>query len=450
MAMENQGVRGDGRGAGQDRDDLMRDPGTTRSGGFRRPTGSLRDDLDQRTDRDSIDRRHDWHVGGGMRGSERDEEGSFWEQGRAYGGASSGSYEEPRYGQENYGYGQARFGQGGSRFGQGQGGQEDYGYGQSRYGQGYGGSRFGEGGFGGSQYGPDYRQSRQGAFRGSRDWGSREGYGGFRERPEGERIGESRRYIPDQNPDRGFQTGPETMGRHARDTGGFGGYGGGEYGGSYGGMGPGREGQYGAAGSWGGPSGAGSLSGTYGGAAGWESDRMGMRPGTFALHSMMTGEAGARARQGRGWEREGPLVRDLMTKTVRTVTPDTPVCDVARMMRDEDAGIMPVVHDGRVMGVITDRDLATRVMAERKDITTTRASEVMSEDIHVCSPDDRLTEAVRVMGEENVRRLPVVDRDDRLKGMLSMTDVAREAEVDYALQEALEQIASKRSFWSRW
>jgi CBS domain-containing protein len=118
-------------------------------------------------------------------------------------------------------------------------------------------------------------------------------------------------------------------------------------------------------------------------------------------------------------------------------------------MREEDAGIIPVAVDGRVIGVVTDRDLAMRVLAEGKG-TDAKVSQVMSEDVHVCTSDDRLVDAVRVMGEENVRRLPVVDRDDRLLGILSMTDVAREAELDYALQEALEQLASRRSFWSRW
>lgn len=423
MAMNEQGIRGDGRGNQDDREDRMRDPETMRSGGFRRPIGDLKEDLDRRTDREEIDRRHDWHQPGGFRGRERGE-GAYWQEGRAYGGGSPGNYGEAGYGQDTYG--------------------TSGGYGARA---GYGGSW--------DRFGREERwpEERGGFFRGAsrRFYPSREGRGYEAQYGRGEepRFGERFRR---EYEDRGgrFQQGPETMGRHAAEYGGYGGYGAGEYGGSYGGMGPGREGRYGAAGSWGGPSGAGSLSGTFGGASGWEPERMGMRPGAFALHSMMTGEAGLRERRNRGWEREGPLVRDLMTRNVRTVSPDTPVCDVARMMRDEDAGIIPVVHDGRVLGVITDRDLATRVMAERKDINTTRASEVMSEDIHVCTPDDRLTEAVRMMGEENVRRLPVVDRDDRLKGMLSMTDVAREAEVDYALQEALEQIASKRSFWSRW
>ena len=151
----------------------------------------------------------------------------------------------------------------------------------------------------------------------------------------------------------------------------------------------------------------------------------------------------------RGWAREGPLVRDVMTRNPRSVGPDVTVVQAAKAMREEDAGIIPVTVDNRVIGVVTDRDLAMRVLAEDRDLNA-KVSQVMSEDVHVCTADDRLVDAVRVMGEENVRRLPVVDRDDRLLGILSMTDVAREAELDYALQEALEQLASRRSFWSRW
>ena len=114
----------------------------------------------------------------------------------------------------------------------------------------------------------------------------------------------------------------------------------------------------------------------------------------------------------------------------------------------ENASTEPRVREG-VGGIVTDRDLAIRVLAEGKD-TNTQVRHVMSGDVHVCTADDKLVDAVRIMGEENVRRLPVVDRDDRLLGVISMTDVAREAEMDYALQEALEQIASRRSFWSRW
>jgi len=363
--------------------------------GGRRSRGDIREDLDRRTNREEIDRRHDWHrggerwgrgmesQGGGMRDRFlRGESGDVPSGGRM----STGGYAPPR----SYG------------------GGAPSGYGSSQYGSEY------WGGTGSGGYGAGMGYGQYGGGPGE--------YGGYE-------AGETFR----------------PQGSGAR--GGYGGYGADEYSGSYGGMGPGPDALGRPAGSFGGASGAGSLAGTFGESAGWEADRMRMHGRTgFAAHSMLQEERGMGRR---GWQREGPLVRDVMTRDPKTVSPDTPVREAARIMREEDTGVIPVCHDGRVMGIVTDRDLTTRILAEGRDMNT-RVSDVMSEDVHVCSADDRLTDAVRMMGEENVRRLPVVDRDDRLKGMISMTDVAREAEMDYALQEALEQIASRRSFWSRW
>jgi CBS domain-containing protein len=276
---------------------------------------------------------------------------------------------------------------------------------------------------------PDFGAARGGEAAWRRDEGRR-GEARFDERPYLEGNGGEERAAREEG---------EWDERGLPYSGGYGGYGGGEYGGSYGGIGPGRTGTYPPS-TGPGFSGGGSMLGEAGNVSGWEENRE-MGPNSTA--SMLD-----RATR-RGWAREGPLVRDLMTKNPRSVGPDESVVQAAKAMREEDAGIIPVTVDGRVIGVVTDRDLAMRVLAEGKG-TDAKVSEVMSEDVHVCTQDDRIVDAVRVMGEENVRRLPVVDRDDRLLGILSMTDVAREAELDYALQEALEQLASRRSFWSSW
>lgn len=217
---------------------------------------------------------------------------------------------------------------------------------------------------------------------------------------------------------------------------GYGGYGGGPYSGSYQGMGPGEADTYPPSGVRGGPSGAGSMEGGFGFTPGWKRERIRMRA--------------EGARQWRRWPIEGPLVRDLMTREPRVVDPEATVREAALIMREEDAGIIPVCQNGRILGVVTDRDLAVRFLAEGGDPDRVPVSEVMSGDVQVATPDDLLVDAIRVMGEEHVRRLPVVDRDDRIIGILSMSDVAREAEVDHALQDALDRIASRRSFWSRW
>ncbi|MFO7156702.1 MAG: CBS domain-containing protein [Pseudomonadota bacterium] len=247
------------------------------------------------------------------------------------------------------------------------------------------------------------------------------------EEPYPGRWGRRRRREPWESTHRGEEE-PERRG--------YGGYGAGPYGGSYGGIGPGEADTYPPAGVRGGPSGGGSPAGAFGLTAGWKRERMRMRT--------------EGARPWRRWPIEGPLVRDVMTRNPRVLPPDATVREAARLMRDEDAGIVPVCQDGRILGVVTDRDLAVRFLAEGGDPDRVPVSEIMTGDVQVAMPDDLLVDAVRVMGEEHVRRLPVVDRDDRIVGILSMTDVAREAEVDYALQDVLDRIASRRSFWSRW
>ena len=440
---EQQGMRGNGRGADRDREEMMRetDEMRWRSGGR-----DIRAELDRRTDREEIDRRHDWHQRGGMeerwgggRGMERgrdfraemDRRTDRDEIDRRHDWHQRGGMMEERWGSRGMESGRSP----GERFMRGESGDVPSGgrmmpersYGSSAP-SGYGSM------YGTSQYGSEY-------------YGSSGGYGGQNRGGYGSwgTSGARGSWGPYESSERESPTPPWRGG-------GYGGYGGGHYGGSYGGMGGGEADYYRPSSSYGGPSGAGSLAGTFGDTSGWEPDRQNVRPGAFAAHSMLLeGQAPQRGgmRGRHGWEREGTLVRDVMTRNPKTVHPDTPAREAARLMREEDTGVMPVVEDGRVIGIVTDRDLAMRIIAEGKD-TNTQVRHVMSGDVHVCTSDDKLVDAVRIMGEENVRRLPVVDRDDRLKGVISMTDIAREAELDYALQEALEQIASRRSFWSRW
>lgn len=408
MATHEEGLRGNGRGAEHDREEMMRESDEMRWHAGR----DIREDLDRRTNREEIDRRHDWH----RRSSEM--EGRESRRG-AWGGGPSERF--PR-GESGDVWSGGRMEPGPSR---------SYGGGApSSWGTQYGADEYGTGG----GYGGSSSESGWGGY------GAGRGYGTWEEHRGGAWGEQTRRSQPwrEESP-------PNWRG-------GYGGYGGGHYSGSYGGMGGGEADAYRPAGSHGGVSGAGSMAGTFGEVSGWEPERQHVRPGAFAMHSMMV-EGGREQRAGRrtrrGWEPEGALVRDVMTREPRSVQPDSPAREAARMMREEDAGVMPVMENGRVIGIVTDRDLAMRIVAEGRD-TNTQVRDVMSTDVHVCTPDDKLVDAVRIMGEENVRRLPVVDRDDRLKGMLSMSDIAREAEMDYALQEALERIAARRSFWSRW
>lgn len=166
--------------------------------------------------------------------------------------------------------------------------------------------------------------------------------------------------------------------------------------------------------------------------------------------------------------------RDIMTRDVTVATRDSSLEDVAKMMREEDAGVIPVVEDfaetaeatppagrevrrsnarnhgnGKLVGLITDRDIVVRAVAEGKDCRTTRAEEIMTTDIHTAKPNDRVIDVIRKMGDKQVRRIPVVGENGNLRGIIAMADVALETEEDRELAAALEEISSGASFWSR-
>jgi CBS domain-containing protein len=117
------------------------------------------------------------------------------------------------------------------------------------------------------------------------------------------------------------------------------------------------------------------------------------------------------------------IVQEAMTSNPTAITPDTTVQEAARLMKTEDVGALPIVEDGRLTGVITDRDLAIRGVAEGRGAETT-VRDLASKDIVTIDPQQSLEEAARVMAEHQVRRLPVVEEDGRLVGMLAQADVA--------------------------
>jgi CBS domain-containing protein len=178
-----------------------------------------------------------------------------------------------------------------------------------------------------------------------------------------------------------------------------------------------------------------------------------------------------------------------MTRDVTVATRETTLEDVARLMKNEDTGVIPVVDsgetpvntgsvgdagaagtiadapsgtspevrrvnatihgNGRLVGLITDRDIVVRAIAEGRDPRTTRAEEIMTEEVHTAHPNDRVIEAIRKMGDKQVRRIPIVDQERTLRGIISMADVALETNDDRELAEALEEISSGSSFWNR-
>ena len=116
-------------------------------------------------------------------------------------------------------------------------------------------------------------------------------------------------------------------------------------------------------------------------------------------------------------------VREAMSRDVRTVAPTETICDAAKTMAEIDAGAIPVAANDRLVGMITDRDIAVRAVAEHKG-PDTPVREAMTEEIRYCFDDDDLDDVASNMGDLQVRRLPVVNREKRLVGILSLGDVA--------------------------
>ena len=139
---------------------------------------------------------------------------------------------------------------------------------------------------------------------------------------------------------------------------------------------------------------------------------------------------------------------EIMTKSVRTAGRNMSIRDVAAMMRDGDMGSVPVVEDGQLVGIVTDRDIVVRALAAGKDAATP-VSEAMTTEIFSVKPDDYVFEAVRMMGDRQVRRIPVVSDDGRLAGIIAMADVALETEDQREIAETLEEISSGSAFWSK-
>jgi CBS domain-containing protein len=138
--------------------------------------------------------------------------------------------------------------------------------------------------------------------------------------------------------------------------------------------------------------------------------------------------------------RMGKNVQEAMTSNPKTVTGDQTVIDAARIMKQEDAGIIPIVDGQKLVGVITDRDITITVVAEGKDPQSTKVTEVASRDLVTIDPQQDLDEALRLMARHQVRRLPVVEEDGRLVGILAQADVAREGD-DSKTGEVVEKIS---------
>jgi CBS domain-containing protein len=117
-------------------------------------------------------------------------------------------------------------------------------------------------------------------------------------------------------------------------------------------------------------------------------------------------------------------IRDVMTRTAQLTSPDDTLRHAAQMMKECDCGVLPVAEGDRLVGMITDRDIAVRGIAEGKG-PDTKVRDVMTDEVMYCFDDDGIQQVCQNMAEIQVRRLPVVSRDKRLVGIVSLSDLAK-------------------------
>ncbi|HKR23270.1 MAG TPA: CBS domain-containing protein [Pyrinomonadaceae bacterium] len=194
-----------------------------------------------------------------------------------------------------------------------------------------------------------------------------------------------------------------------------------------------------------------------------------------SLYDIRGDLSSARSRQQYASDRSRLRCRDIMTRDLAVATRETPIMQVALMMKQEDTGVIPVVEydatpgnagngrsegeerrydnrnysRGKLVGLITDRDIVIRGVSEGKDCASVRAEDIMSVDIHTAHPNDRVVDIIRKMGDKQVRRIPVCNENKYLVGMISMADVALETREDRELADAIEDISKGSSFWNR-
>ncbi len=135
-------------------------------------------------------------------------------------------------------------------------------------------------------------------------------------------------------------------------------------------------------------------------------------------------------------------IAEAMTRDVQMVNPDQSIIDAARLMADCDCGSLPVAENDRLVGMVTDRDIVIRAVAEGKS-SDTRIKDVMSQEVKYCFEEDDMDEVARNMGDLQIRRLPVVSKDKRLVGIVSLGDIATTNE--WPAGQALSEISEPSS-----
>jgi CBS domain-containing protein len=142
-------------------------------------------------------------------------------------------------------------------------------------------------------------------------------------------------------------------------------------------------------------------------------------------------------------------IRDIMTSDVEIVSPDTPLRDAAQRMRDTDTGFLPVGENDQLVGTLTDRDITIRAVAEGQDPNSAKVRDAMSENLVYCFDDQDSSEAAELMAEKQLRRLPILSRDKRLVGVVSLGDLATRTGDDDVVGQTVEDISEPGGSKSR-
>jgi CBS domain-containing protein len=133
-------------------------------------------------------------------------------------------------------------------------------------------------------------------------------------------------------------------------------------------------------------------------------------------------------------------VREIMSSPVEMIAPDAMITEAAKKMKSSDVGALPVEKDGDIVGMITDRDIVVRAIADKLDPQNTPVSKAMTFDPICCSEDTEMEEAARMMEVKKIHRLLVLDDDDAVSGILSIGDIAMKMGDEHLLYEVLEKI----------
>jgi CBS domain-containing protein len=136
----------------------------------------------------------------------------------------------------------------------------------------------------------------------------------------------------------------------------------------------------------------------------------------------------------------GQIIKDVMSSNPCSIDAEKSVAYAAKMMREEDVGLAPIVDGDKLIGMLTDRDIAIRVVAEGRNPDQVKVADVASKQVVTIDPQQDLDEALRIMAKHQVRRLPVVQEDGKLVGVVAQADIAREGD-DVQTGKLVEEIS---------